>query len=276
MPPARRVKLAWALAILSVVLLLISGWFMAQRIADFHSEHRRNIFLFKEVDDRSFTFANRKVTLTDETDKAGVDHVNIAYGDENLRLRVTIPGMKELPGLRPHMDWLRVVRFLPMNSGDAVESVKASFNGENVDRLVIVTRTPPPGADPKTWGSVWRKDWVFDFYEFNPAGGFARERLNYPTTRRSEPEKAGELAENTWQMQAALLLMPKGMGPNYKPKNDALSAVGWTLPAAGCSVALLLGSILVAAGGGDPSKAAKAPPRSRPGDKKLVVGSSDQ
>jgi hypothetical protein len=258
MNPTRRVKLAWALAALSVLLLLFSGWFMAQRIADFHSEHRRNIFLFKEVDDRSFTYANRKVTLTDETDKAGVDYVNVAYGDETLRLRVTIPGMKELPGLRPHMDWLRVVRFLPMQGGDAVDAVKASFNGENVDRLVIVTRTPPAGADPKTWGSVWRKDWVFDFYEFNPAGGFNREKLNYPTTRRSEPEKAGELAENSWQMQAALLLMPKGMGPNYKPKNDALSAVGWTLPVAGTSVALLLASVLVAAGVGQSAGTVKA------------------
>jgi hypothetical protein len=249
MNPARRVKLAWALAALSILTLVTSGWFMAQRIAAFHAQHRRNIFLFKEVDDRSFSYANRKVTLTDETDKSGVEYLNVAYGDENLRLRVTIPGIKTLPGLRPHMDWLRVVRFLPMQGGDAVDTVKASFNGELADRLVIVTRTPPPGVDPKTWGSVWRKEWVFDFYEFNPAGGFIRERLNFPTTRRSQQEKSGELAENTWQLQAALLLMPKGMGPNYKPQNDALSAVGWTLPAAGCSVALLLGSILVAAGG---------------------------
>lgn len=250
MTPARRIKLAWFLAILSVVVLLISGWFMAQRIAEFHTQHRRNIFLFKELDERSFTYANRKVTIVDETDKAGIDHVNVTYGDETLRLRVTIPGIKELPGLRPHMDWLRVVRFLPMQGENAVDAVKASFQGENADRLVIVTRTPPPGVDAKTWGSVWRKDWVFDFYEFNPAGGFIRERLNFPTTRRSQAEKSGELAENTWQMQAALLLIPKGMGPNYKPQNDALSAVGWTLPAAGCSVALLLGSILVAAGVG--------------------------
>ena len=72
--------------------------------------------------------------------------------------------------------------------------------------------------------------------------------MKYPYSKRWQDANPDELKENTWEMQAALLLMPKGLGPSYKPQNDALSSVGWTLPAAGCSMLLLLASIVIYAG----------------------------
>lgn len=236
------------LALAAVVTLVVSSIFMARRIGEFHKDHKRNQFAFREVEDRSFGYAGHKVTVTD-TAEGSIPYVNIKYGDHDLKLRVQLPGEKSLPGLKPYMDWMRIVRFIPTNGRPIPEVVQDSLDGKIADRLVIVTRELPPGVDPGTWGRVWRKDWIFTFSEFLPDGTFSTQRLNYPTTRRWQDAKPGELAENTWEMQAALLLIPKGMGPSMKPQNDALSSVGWTLPVAASSMLLILGSIVLAAGG---------------------------
>ena len=236
------------LALASVATLIVSSIFMARRIGEFHKDHKRNQFAFREVEERIFKYANRKVEVTD-TAEGTTSYVNIKYGDHDLKLRVQLAGEKELPGLKPYMDWMRIVRFVPTNGRPIPEVIQDSYDGKIVDRLVIVTRELPPGVDPGTWGRVWRKDWIFTFSEFLPDGTFSTQRLNYPTTRRWQDSKPGELVENTWEMQAALLLIPKGMGPSMKPQNDALSSVGWTLPVAASSMLLILGSIVLAASG---------------------------
>lgn len=240
----RNKVIAWALGLGSVGLLALSAWAMAQRISGYHESHPRHLFAFQEVPLQEFTYAGRPVTL-ERTAEGDAVHVRVEYGADEVTLRATLPENKNLPESVRSSDWMRVLRFVPVEGESVERTIERMYKGEVKDRLVIVTRTPPPGADPQTWGAVWRKGWTFDFYEFQPEGGFRTERLGFPTNRRGEPAKPGELAENTWEMQAALRLMPKGRGPNYDPKGDALSAVGWTLPLGGVSVLGIVAAFVV-------------------------------
>ncbi|MBI1191460.1 MAG: hypothetical protein GC200_12365 [Tepidisphaera sp.] len=223
-----------SLAVACGVATLAFAGLMVQRINAYYKDHPPQTFVFQTVDMRSFTFAGKPVTLVDED--VGTDHETlvVTYGDSVERLRVTIPGNHKLPNLAPHSDWLRVLRFAKFEGPDIQELQAKMDRGEVSDRLAIVTRTPPPGADIRTWGAAWKKDWVFDFYELKPEGGFEHERLKYPTTSGVQKPKEGELHENTWEFQAAIQLMPTtpGIAPAHNFYGDALSAVSWLLPAA--------------------------------------------
>lgn len=237
--PSRFSKPLLALAAASAAGLVVSVWFMAQRVDDFHDANPRETYAFEPVNTRAFVFAGRDVTVQDETSgdaAAPMGHVIIAYGPDHLRLRVAIPGRAELPGLLPYADWLRVMRF-GLLTGRTMSQFREDLGGEVEERLVVVTRTPRPGTDPQTWGSVWKKDWTFEFHEFLPSGGFASERLKYPTYRVGQTPKPGELRENTWQYHAALQLLPQAgrNGPMYRFTEDAVKRMGWTLPVAATS-----------------------------------------
>lgn len=215
------------------------GLGIARKVGEFHDANPRHIFAFKHIDERAFTFHGTPVTLTDDLAIKDQPYLLVTYGDTVQRLRVTVPGDYRLPKLVPHNNWMRVMAFAP-----AVNKSEREFLDDlstNKDyRLVLVTRTPRAGVDPKTFGAAWQRDWAFDFYEFNRGAtdgvgaGFAHQRLDYPTRSGNKPPKDGELRENTWQFQAALQLMPKagGVGPTHNFFGDALSAAGWLLPAA--------------------------------------------
>ncbi len=237
---------AWLIGLASVLVLLASGAAMALRITRFHEIHPRHVFAFQDVpvSVTEFTYAGKPVKVARETEGEAV-FLRVAYGDDELRIRATLPENQNLPEGVRSTDWMKILRFVPVEHESVERTLERMQKGEVQDRLVLVTRTPPPGADPQTWGAVWRKGWMFDFHEFRPEGGFASHRLGFPSNRRGEPAKEGELAENTWEMQAALQLMPKGRGPNYNPKSDALSAVGWTLPLAGISVLGIVAAFVV-------------------------------
>jgi len=250
--PGRR--LAAILAAVGILGLAVSGTLMARRVGAFHAASPRVVYAFQPVDERAFTYAGRPVTIEDEPapppSADGVasgspsPYLIVRYGDETLRLRVLIPRRHELPGLKTHEDWMRLLRFAPITGMDMAEFERRLGAGELADRLVIATRAGPAGVDPATWGSVWKRDWVFDFYEFRPDGGFERhERLKYPTTRGVRAPKPGELHENTWQFQAALQLMPQAgsIGPTHNFFGNALAEAGWTLPVAAFSG--LLGTV---------------------------------
>jgi hypothetical protein len=227
----------------SLVLLVVSIAAMAQRVSDYHEAADQKLYMFSRVNMREFSYAGRSVTLQDEQTATGVV-VSVRYGDDLLRLNATIaPGPEQLPHLVRHADWMQVLRFAEHGRKSIREADEHIRRGEERDRLVLVVRNPPRGADAHTWGQVWRKMWMFDLYEFLPDGGFAHERLGYPTNRRNEPQRPGELAEGTWQFYAALLVMPSGSKPSPKFTNDALKAMHWTLPVAALSVLLLVGSL---------------------------------
>lgn len=233
----RSLRFARVIAVVTGLICLGLCVEMMRRVARFHDEIPRQVFAFQRVTLQTFTFADRTVTLEDDLTIPEQPFVIVKYGDDALRLRVTIPGNPVLPPEVRHADWMRVMRFIPA-AGMTVDEAKRKIDtGEIPDRLVIVTRTPRAGVDPQTWGSVWKRDWEFDFYEFLPEGGFRRERLSYPTARGARQPRAGELQENTWQLQAALHLMPQAgaIGPTRNFSQDGLSAAGWTLPLAAFS-----------------------------------------
>lgn len=245
--PARARAIAIAIGLVSFLVLAGSLVEMARRVNAAVGSKTRHVFM--PVKEQEFTFAGRDVSFAHEPDAAGGPGVIVVtYGDETLPIRVTIPPVEaklRLPLMRAHDDWMQALRFV---EGTAVElkDVDARVaSGELADRLVIVTRIPPPGVDAATWGRIWRKEWSFEFYEFLPDGGFRRERLAFPTSKRYEQPKAGELVEGTWQFGAALMVMPKGTTPSPRFADDGLRAMGWTLPVAtvgacGVTVALIL------------------------------------
>ncbi len=236
-----------AIFAMSLAALAISLTLMTQRIDRFHHDNPREIFAFRELVTDQFTYAQVPVKFELETpttdhaqqaSDAGSKFLILHFGDKQERIKVEIPntqapGRDLLPGLKPYEDWLKVFRMARTN-GQTPESFLAALDrGEVADRLVIVTRIPFPGSDPKTWGSVWKKDWQFDFRELMPFGTIARyERLNYPTARGIKKPRPGELHENTWQFQAALQMMPQAgqIGPTHNFFNNGIAAAGWTLP----------------------------------------------
>lgn len=250
-----------ALAAISIATLAISVTLLAQRIARYNDEQGRVTYLHEEITARTFTYAGHEVAITDLPPDAARPHgaVRIRFADETLTLPVTIPPLEytELfEGLEKHGDWLRLVRFAKLSDRSLKELLRAIDAGEEPDRLVLVTKTPRPGANPNTWGRVWRKDWTFDLYEFLPEGRFRHERFAYPTARsaeeqdeqrRARAEGAGGLPEldtRSWQFQVAHLLMPEGSAPRIISGDSPLAAVGWTFPVAILSVLTLTAGLL--------------------------------
>lgn len=241
MPQFRLIALLVAAASLAALIGSVAA--MAQRIGAFNAASEQKLYMFRQVNGREFIFADKPVMLQDEETAAGTV-VAVRYGDELLRLTATIePGPPQLPHLVRHEHWMKVLRFAEHGRTSTEEADERVRRGEIPDRLVIVVRNPPRGADAQTWGQVWRKSWTFDLYEFRPEGGFAHQRLAYPTHKRDEEPRPGELAEGTWQFYAALLVMPSGSRPTPKFTNDALRAMAWTLPASAGSMLLLMGSL---------------------------------
>jgi hypothetical protein len=216
---------------------------MARRIASFHESDKREVYAFQRVESREFDFAGHKATLTDDRSDPRAPILVVKYADHETRIPVSVPPDVEsarwkLPGLIPHEDWLRVLRMAPRGGMTTQEWLEKRDSGQLEQRLILVARIPQPGADPQTWGNVWKKLWSFDFYELMPDGSIARHaRLKYPTTRGIKAPKIGELRENTWQFQAALQTMPQAgsVGPTHNFFGNAVAAAGWTLPAAAFS-----------------------------------------
>jgi hypothetical protein len=212
-----------------------SLWALAQRIGAYNAGAGRTMYVFNEVHDRGFEFAGRAVSLSDD-DKEGQSSVIVRYGDVEKRLLAPVePGAAEMPGLARHADWLRVMRFAPYVGASDREFKEHLDQGK--DRLAIVTRRV--GArDPHT-GEVWNRDWQFEFDELLPDGTISTEVLRYPKTKGDKTPRAGELRPGTWEIDAAMRLMP-GSPPDSlnfgRPtaafKDDALKNAGWTLPAA--------------------------------------------
>lgn len=223
-----------ALALAGILVCMACLGIMVKRIVAFHEQNPRVFYQFKQIDLREFNYAGRPITITDEPEKGSAEAVIVHYGDQTLRIRRTLPpGVDGLPGLQEHVDWLRVMRFADASGMSQEEFQRRLGSAELPDRLVFITRSSRPGANPESWGKVWKRDWSFDFYELKPDGTIEHDRLRYPTAMRMKEPKPGELHENTWQFQAAMYLMPQGgnAGPTRNFRNDALAAAGWTLPA---------------------------------------------
>ncbi len=246
-------KLAWCAAAAAAVVLAISATAMGSRVSGYYKSNPPVRFAFMPMGITEYLYAGRPVKVTDATTPQGEPAIRIAYGDDELTLKASIPGHPQLPILVRHEDWFRVLRFADA-TGTSIDGMLAKMKaGDAVDRLVVVTRTPRVGPRAGAGDEAAsdreknRRDWSFDFYEFKPTGGFEHQQLNFPTTTRYQKPREGELVEDTWQWQAALQVMPSGTAPKYKFTSDGLRAMGWTLPATSGSILALIGSLMVAA-----------------------------
>lgn len=228
---------------------------MAGRIDKFNADANRKLWTFSEpLDTRAFRFAGRDVTIKDTTGPDGGELVVVTYGDRELKLIPSItPKDPKLPGLFRHSDWFRAFRFAEYAKNSSVQEFQTSLQ-EGKDRLVLVTRRPLTTADPRT-GDVWARDWTFDFHELLPDGTIRTEGFRLPKTKGDiKTPKPNELRPGTWQMDAALRLMPPtpadslNLGrPTAAFKGDAVSVMGWTLPVAtltalGLMISLAMGA----------------------------------
>lgn len=227
-----------AAVLLCLAVFALSVWALLGRIETFNSG--RELYQFKDVTTWGFGWAGRDVTLSEETRENQVS-VLVRYGDRELRLLATADklGHPDLPPAIRHQDWLHVRRFAAYRPGQAPEA----------ERLIITTRRPLTAADPRT-GSVWNRDWTFEFHELLTDGTIRTETLRYPRARGDKDPKPGELREGTWQKDAAMLMMPGSPPdtlnfgrPTASFKRDALRDAGWTFPAAIASGLGLIASL---------------------------------
>lgn len=249
--------IAAAVSLVALLCAIASGYLMARRLADFVERHGRVVYAFRPVADPGFEYAGRPVVFEDlpATEAEPFGALLLRYGEGEARLRVTVAPRahaQSLPGLVRHEDWMRVLRFAPLSGRTDSEFAEGLASGEIADRIAVVARTPPPGADPETWGRIWRKDWTFDIYELLPDGAIRHERYAYPQGRPYSPDAPTEhnglptLRPDTWQFDAALHVMPEGSGPRIMAADSAIRAAGWTLPAASIAIFAFVAALLVA------------------------------
>lgn len=230
----KRPRIAIVMA-LSVVAFAVAIFSLTNKIAHYNKHELPARAYFSPVIDEHFTFGENEVHFTEETSDNNHVYVNIAFGDETLRIRETIPNELDfLPDLRRYEDWLRVYRFVLVKGMSAKDAMQGILDDTLDDRLVIVVRTPPPGTDHRTWGEVWNNGWMFDLYELKESGEIVHERLAYPSRRRgNEPPREGELREGTWQYDAAMTSIPPVSRPKPQFDNDASLKFGWEFMLAG-------------------------------------------
>lgn len=243
-------KVAWTVAAVSFVAMLASIVDLAIHVHHYHQQFPPSRHYFESLNTREFTFAGHPATITDELDQDGRGEVIVQYGEDQLRLRVTIPNPYPQPELQTHENWLRLLLFARAE-GIGFDRLREKLrDGEIQERLVLVKRIPPQGWDERTFGQVRRRDWRFGFYEFLPEGGFRKQELKYPESERAyqrrvdrarregrepPPRDPDELKEGTWQFDAALMVMPAGSAPGRTFTRDALVSAGWSWPVAGFS-----------------------------------------
>jgi len=95
----------------SLVALLGSVAEMARRVRAYQAVSDRQMPYFQPIADASFRFAGRPVTIEEDRGERGVDYLRVTYGQDEIRLRVAIRPRHDLPGLREHDEWMRVLRF---------------------------------------------------------------------------------------------------------------------------------------------------------------------
>ncbi len=271
--PAR--PLAWTLVAVSLVGLVVSSVFLAQRIHAFIQDHQKTIWFFIRTDQPSFEFAGREVTFTPDLADDGSGTITLRYADPEspadateLIIPVEVPNEVARPGLDRYTDWMGVFFFADSERRPLSEFRELYKAGDIPVRCAVVIRDPDPGVieggrfnlevDPDSWGfgEVMRHRWTFRFHELLPDGTIETTERRFPESGASfyrrqvrayqqgeEPPQraADELTEGTWRWDAALQIMPRP--PAITKENQALLNAGWTLPVASASALALIFSL---------------------------------
>ena len=230
---------AAGVATLSAAIFVVSGVAMFQRVKAYNATELPERPYFMPVEATEFTFANRPVRF-EYLQSAGEtpNTIRVTYGDADpINIRETIPNeISAVPDLRRHEEWLRVFRMIMIRGTSIEEALEAVDRDELNDRLVMVVLRPPAGADTGGWGRIWTHEYRFDLYEFTENGSIVLETLKYPSKRNpGDPVPEGELAEGTWQYDAAMESMPPVYRAEPVDNQNASLALGWTFPVAGTS-----------------------------------------
>ncbi|MDF1809550.1 MAG: hypothetical protein P1U42_07640 [Phycisphaerales bacterium] len=262
----------WVLVVVSIFVIVISGFALAKRIGQYYDSFEHPLFAYVPIASTSFTFADKPITIVEETidDKP---FLHIKYGTEALLLEVVIPPQQPLPSLFDRQkDWFTMVFFADRSGITLSEFTEGISADEIKPRLGIVTRTPfgvEPAKEPRfenlqqpenaSSGDVRRDRWRFDCYELNRDGTITHEVKRFPEDGRSLlrrqnyaklkgeniPERGdGELEEYTWEYGAAHKVMPRA--PAITFEKQALRGAGWTLPTAAAGFLVLVVSFFFA------------------------------
>ncbi len=247
------------LALVSAVLLAVSVVSMTRRVRDYNARAEFPQYSIKNVTTRELDVFSRPVRILDShlpggSGGGGQAAITIEYGPTPITTPIKAPPAPDLPKLVGYAEWLAILdikEFAPKTHVDELTQPVSR-------RVAIVKRNPAEGYDPDTWGSVRRADWTFDFFILTPEGTIQTERWRFPRGERGEkrlqaaaaaaakvggggggtppdPSEAGlmnikPLEERSWEYAAALFVIPALQVPKYKFKDDAVSAMGWTLP----------------------------------------------
>lgn len=276
MSPLRKHPVLAACSALSLIAFFVSTYLLFGFVRDYFRAHPPSLYYVYLIPDESFIHGERQVEVIDQPDDRQGPSVLVKYGDQSLRLPVAIPPRVDLPGLVEHQSWMRVLLWRSGEGFDADAMRELKERGAAEGELVIVTRSQRPGADPETFGEVFKSDWVFDFYELlrepDASGSLIRHsRLTYPEGKRAferrrqaaiakglpPPERhADELHEGTWQYHAAMSVMPTGKAPARAFTHQGLLASGWRWTCAALSmVAFIISTALLFA----PDRVKEAP-----------------
>jgi hypothetical protein len=248
-------KLGWLLSLIFGVVTVYSVYRMSFKVDEFNKHSGFTHFRFQVMGNREFSAFGKPVTLTDESD-GKLSFLRIKFGAVDRRVPVKTPPMMNIPSMGIYDEWAKVLEIHEVGRDEAGDAIDKQRTG----RVVLVVRRTPDGYDPETWGTVFRDSWTFDFYEFKDENGgtlvdssfrWPRGELGDMTLERlvKEGNKQAialaalpELAERSWQYQAALHVIPKLNVPKYRFQDDAVSAMGWTLPTAGfCGLITIIG-----------------------------------
>lgn len=237
-------KLGWVLALMFSVLTVYSIYRMSFKVDSYNKQSRFAHYRVQVIGTREFQAFGRPVTLTDEAEEK-LSYLRIRYGSVERRVPVKSPPVMNIPTMGIYDEWAKVLEMHEVARDQAGENIDVPGSG----RVVLVCRRTPEGYDPATWGTVFRDAWTFDVHEFNADGSITDSSFRWPRgelgemtldklVKQGNPQAVAlaaipELAERSWQYQAALHVIPKLNVPKYRFQNDAVSAMGWTLPTAG-------------------------------------------
>ena len=274
----------WAIAAISLAVLITSVAMLAQAIAAYQAREGRRQFYYSPIESAEFSFQGVPVRVREEVDDLGRGQVVVAYGPDELRLEVQIPNPNPLPLIVRQQDWFRIMAWADGTGLGPDEFEEARRTGERPEHVVIVTRSLAPGSTAGSWGDVWRDDWVFNIYSLVPpvetsdrgqGGGFEHERWEYPESPRAYDRRiaaargAGEpipernpreLREGTWQHGAAMLVMPSGSAPPYTFNRGVLLENRHLVAIASVAILALMVSVAIALA---PTRPASHPQRTR-------------
>jgi hypothetical protein len=257
MSASRTITLGTVMIVACATIFLVSCLFMSLRISDHYRAAPPPGYLLKSIDARTFPLWGRQVTFTDAKtdDPPGRAALRIQYGDSELTLPVHRPKVPSHKDLGAYDEWLAVAAFAKLERG----SVPLDLDlGQAKDfRVALVKRNAAPGHDDEMGGLVGRKLWTFDIIEFEKDGSLTQRRLQFPSVEymtgkeylpalRADPQaKVEPIGERSWEFQLALLAIPRLHISNYRYRHTAVSAMGWTFPAAGFSMMGLVAGIAV-------------------------------